>query len=58
MVTLQLRQLVVYPGQRIQLQAVNWAEFEAILDELGDHRPCRIAHSDGVLEILRSPALG
>jgi Uma2 family endonuclease len=51
MVTLQLRQLVVYPGQRIQLQEVNWHEFEAILDELGDKRACRIAYSDGVLEI-------
>jgi Uma2 family endonuclease len=51
MVTLQLRQLVVQPGQRIQLQNVNWNEFEAILDELGDKRACRIAYSDGVLEI-------
>ena len=51
MVTLQLRQLVVYPGQRIQLQEVNWNEFEAILDELGDKRACRIAYSDEVLEI-------
>jgi Uma2 family endonuclease len=51
MVTLQLRQLVVYPGQRIQLQEVNWNEFEAILDELGDKRAYRIAYSDRVLEI-------
>jgi Uma2 family endonuclease len=51
MVTLQLRQLVVYPGQRIQLQEVNWDEFEAILAELGDKRASRIAYSDGVLEI-------
>ena len=51
MVTLQLRQLVVYPGQRIQLQAVNWSEFEAILEELGDKRACRITYSDGTLEI-------
>lgn len=51
MVTLQLRQLIVYPGQRIQLQEVNWNEFEAILDELGNKRACRIAYSDGILEI-------
>jgi Uma2 family endonuclease len=51
MVTLQLQQLVVHPGQRIQLQAVHWQEFEAILDELGDQRASRIAYSDGVLEI-------
>ena len=51
MVMLQLRQLVVYPGQRIQMQEVNWDEFEAILVELEDKRACRIAYSDGVLEI-------
>lgn len=51
MVTIQLRQLIVYPGQRIQLQDVNWQEFEAILDELGEKRASRIAYSDGVLEI-------
>jgi Uma2 family endonuclease len=51
MVTLQLRQLMVYPGQRVQFQDVNWPEFEAILDELGEKRTSRIAYSDGVLEI-------
>jgi Uma2 family endonuclease len=51
MVMLQLRQLVVQPGQRIHLQEVGWHEFEAILEELGDKRACRIAYSDGVLEI-------
>lgn len=51
MVMLQLQQLVVQPGQRVQLQGVNWNEFVAILDELGDKRPCRIAYSDGILEI-------
>lgn len=47
MVMLQLRQLVMQPGQRIQLQEVNWHEFEAILDELGDKRACRIAYFPG-----------
>ena len=51
MVMVRLRQLVVQPGQRIQLQDVTWNEFEAILDELGDKRPCRIAYSGGILEI-------
>jgi Uma2 family endonuclease len=51
MVTLQLRQLVVQPGQRIQLHQISWQEFEAILAELGDKRACRIAYSDEVLEI-------
>lgn len=51
MVTLEPRQLVVRPGQSIQLQDINWSEFEAILEELGDKRASRIAYSNGVLEI-------
>jgi Uma2 family endonuclease len=51
MVMLQFRQLVVQPGQRIQLQGIDWAEFEAIVDELGDRRASRIAYFDHVLEI-------
>jgi Uma2 family endonuclease len=51
MVTLELRQLVVQPGQSIQLQDINWSEFEAILEELGDKRASRIAYSNKVLEI-------
>jgi Uma2 family endonuclease len=51
MVVLQLRQLAIDPGQRVRFQAVNWQEFEAIIDELGDKRACRIAYSNGVLEI-------
>jgi Uma2 family endonuclease len=51
MVTLQLRQVVVQPGQSVQFQDVDWAEFEAILDELGDRRLSRIAYFDQHLEI-------
>lgn len=35
MVTLQLRQLDIPPGQRLLLHDVGWDEFEAILTELG-----------------------
>jgi Uma2 family endonuclease len=51
MVMLQFRQLVVQPGQRIQLQGIDWAKFEAIVDELGDRRSSRVAYFDDVLEI-------
>ena len=51
MVTLQLRQLVVNPGQHIELQDVDWAEFEAIVLELGERRRSRIAYYDRTLEI-------
>ena len=51
MVAIQLQQLMVYPGRRIQLQDIDLQEFEAILDELGEKRAYRIAYSSGVLEI-------
>ncbi|HIK45965.1 MAG TPA: Uma2 family endonuclease [Leptolyngbyaceae cyanobacterium M65_K2018_010] len=52
MVTLQLRQLDVPLGQRLLLHDVSWAEFEAILEELGDHRSTRLAYDRGLLEIM------
>ena len=52
MVTIQLRQIDVPPGQKLLLHDVSWAEFEAILDELGEHRGTRIAYDNGVLEIM------
>ncbi len=51
MVTLQLRQISVPPGHRLLLHDVKWQEFEAILEELGEHRGSRIAYSHGTLEI-------
>lgn len=52
MVTIQLRQLDVPPGKSLLLHDVSWAEFEAILEELGQHRNTRIAYKDGLLEIM------
>ncbi|HSX82497.1 MAG TPA: hypothetical protein VLQ80_28545 [Candidatus Saccharimonadia bacterium] len=51
MVTLQLRQLHVPPGERLLIEDVTWADFEAIVEELGEHRGTRVAYSQGVLEI-------
>lgn len=52
MVTLQLRQIRVSPGQSVQLEDVDWPEFEAILAELGDSRGTRIAYTDRILTIV------
>jgi Uma2 family endonuclease len=52
MVTLQLRQLDVPPGQRLLLHDISWDEVEAILAELGEHRGSRIAYDNGLLEIM------
>ncbi|MEM9266207.1 MAG: Uma2 family endonuclease [Cyanobacteria bacterium P01_F01_bin.13] len=50
-VTLQLRQLDVPPGQRLLVRNLDWSEFESILTELGEHRASRIAYNQGILEI-------
>jgi Uma2 family endonuclease len=50
-VTLQLRQIDVQPGQCLTLREISWTEFEAILEELGEHRAARVAYYQGVLEI-------
>jgi len=52
MVQLQLKQIRVPPGQRVQLENISWTDFEAILAELGEHRGTRIAYSEGILEIM------
>ena len=52
MVQLKLKQLSVPPGQNVILKDVSWQEFEAILEELGEHRAARLAYNDGTLEIM------
>jgi len=52
MAAIQIRQLDVPPGQRLLLHDVSWDEFEAILDDLGEHRNTRIAYDNGLLEIM------
>ncbi|MEO1392897.1 MAG: Uma2 family endonuclease [Cyanobacteria bacterium J06634_5] len=52
MVTLQLRQLKISPGQSVSFEDVNWQEFEAILAELGDSRGTRIAYTNRTLTIV------
>jgi Uma2 family endonuclease len=52
MVTLHLRQMRVPPGQRLVVEEVSWPEFEAIIEELGEHRGTRVVYSQGTLEIV------
>lgn len=46
------RRLEVPPGQKLLLRDVTWEEFETLLEELGEHRACRVAYEHGVLEIM------
>jgi len=52
MVTFQLRQINVPPGHRVLFHDVTRSEFEAILEELGEHRSARVAYDRGLLEIM------
>lgn len=49
---LELRRFEVPPGQRLLLHDVTWAEFERILEDLGEHRAARLAYDQGILEIV------
>lgn len=49
---LELKQLSIPPGQRVLLHDVSWQDFEAILEELGEHRSARVAYDNGTLEIM------
>lgn len=49
---LELNRLEVPPGQKVLLRDVSWQEFEAILEELGEHRAARVAYENGMLEIM------
>jgi Uma2 family endonuclease len=51
MVTLQLKQLSISPGQRIILNDVSWFKFEEILQELGEKRATKVAYYQSQLEI-------
>src|SRR6266699_4563554 len=57
MVTLQLRQLHVPPGQRLLIEDVTWADFEAIVDELGEHRGTRVAYKQHLDSLRRKDSL-
>ena len=49
---LELKRITVPSGQRVLLSEVSWQEFEAILEDLGEHRSSRVAYDNGILEIM------
>lgn len=48
----EVNRIIVPPGQTVLLENINWSEFEAILEDLGEHRGSRIAYDRGKLEIM------
>ncbi|OUL26729.1 Uma2 family endonuclease [Nostoc sp. 106C] len=49
---LELKQIIVKPGQQMLLKDVSWQQLENILEEMGEHRAARISYSHGWLEIM------
>ncbi|MBW4668030.1 MAG: Uma2 family endonuclease [Cyanomargarita calcarea GSE-NOS-MK-12-04C] len=48
----QLKQIVVSPGQQLLMTDVSWLMYEQLLEEFGEKRGSRINYSEGVLEIM------
>ena len=49
---LEVKKIMVPPGQTIVLNDISWDEFEAILEDLGESRGSRIAYDRETLEIM------
>ena len=49
---LEVNRIIVPPGQTVVLNNITWSEFEAILEDLGEHRSSRIAYDRGTLSIM------
>lgn len=46
-----ISQIELAPGSAIRIDGVSWESYIALLQELGDDRPTRVAYENGVLEI-------
>ena len=46
-----ISQIQLAPGSTATISGVSWAEFEALLDEMGEGRSARLVYSRGTLEI-------
>jgi Uma2 family endonuclease len=48
----QLRQIILPPGQQLLMNDVSWQMYEQLLEEFGEKRGSRINYSQGFLEII------
>ena len=49
---IELKQLIIPPGNVLQMKDISWQMFEQILEELGESRAARVSYSQGILEIM------
>jgi Uma2 family endonuclease len=48
----QLKQIIVPPGQQLLMTDISWQMYEQLLEEYSEQRGTRINYSQGVLEIM------
>ncbi|OCQ92157.1 hypothetical protein BCD67_19615 [Oscillatoriales cyanobacterium USR001] len=48
----QLKQIIVPPGQQLLMSDISWQMYEQLLEEYGKKRGTRINYSQGILEIM------
>ena len=49
---LELKQIIIQPGNQLLLKDITWQMFETLLTELGESRASRLSYSKGTLEIM------
>lgn len=49
---IEIKQLIIPPGNVLQLKDISWQMFEQILEDLGESRAARVSYSKGFLEII------
>jgi len=49
---LELKQIIIQPGNQLLLKDITWPMFETLLTELGESRASRLSYSKGTLEIM------
>jgi Uma2 family endonuclease len=49
---LELKQIIIQPGNQLLLKDITWSMFETLLTELGESRPSRLSYSKRTLEII------
>ena len=49
---LELKQIILQPGNQLLLKDITWPMFETMLTELGESRASRLSYSKGILEIM------
>lgn len=49
---LELKQIIVQPGNQLLLKDITWPMFETLLTELEESRASRLSYSKGTLEIM------